>query len=153
MTGPYSGAMGDFNASKAAVYGPMIDSFFGPEFADFLSDSRRVIDITSNAKDAVPCSSGFSKTSTQTCDQTFFMPALVADVNILRNAAVPQANMIVLHNSPGWMLNFTANNQPTGFDSTVDCRVYGTYLAAFEICAIGKNGSLELSMFCRSLSD
>lgn len=147
MTGPYSGAMGDFNASKAANIAAMIDSFIGPDFADFLSDTRLIIDITSSGKDVVPCSSGFSKTSTQTCDQTFFMPGTVVDLDLLRNAAVPQADMFVMHDTPGYMLNFTTSSQTAVFDVKKDCRAYGYKVAAFEICATGENGSLEISMF------
>ncbi len=149
MTGPYGGAMGDFNASKAANFAATIDSFISPGFADFLSDSRRIIDITSNSKDAVPCSTGFSKTSTQTCDQTFFMPGTVTDLNQLRNATVPQADIIVIHDTPGYMLNFTTSNQTSVFDAKKDCRAYGYKLAAFEICATDENGSLEMSMFSK----
>jgi hypothetical protein len=142
--------MGDFNASKAANFASMIDSFIGPAFTDFLADSRRIIDITSNSKDSVPCSSGFSKTSTQTCDQTFYMPGVVVDLDLLRNAAVPQADMFVMHDTPGYMLNFTTSDHAPVFDVKKDCRAYGEKIAAFEICATGENGSLEMSMFTRS---
>jgi len=137
--------MGDFNASRASGYTKMIDSLIGPAYADFLSDSRRIIDITPPGKDVVSCSSGTSKISKQTCEQTFFLPGTVTDLAQLSNTAAPQADMFVLHDAPGYMLNFTTNQDTATFDPKSDCRVYGEEFMQFELCAIGHKGSVEMS--------
>ena len=145
ITGPFNGAMGDFNASIAASFAPMIDSITGVGFADLLSDPRRALDIGQQAKNNLPCSLGVSKTESQTCSQVFFMPGLVLDLDQLRNASHPEADLFVVHDSPGYMLNFTTSGADVPFNLTKDCRVYGNEMAAFEICVRDDDELLAMS--------
>ncbi|PVH87145.1 hypothetical protein DL98DRAFT_581868 [Cadophora sp. DSE1049] len=146
ITGPFDGAMGDFNASIATSFALMIDSITGVGFADLLSDPRRALDIGPQAKNNLPCSLGVSKTDNQTCNQVFFMPGLVLDLDQLRNAAHPEADLFVVNNSPGYMLNFTTSGVDVPFNLTKDCRVYGNEMAAFEICIRENDETLKIKI-------
>jgi hypothetical protein len=77
------------------------------------------------------------------------MPSVVVDLDLLRNTTVSQANMFVMHDTPGYILNFTTSNRTAVFDIKKDCRAYGEKIIAFKIYVIGENGSLEISMFTR----
>ena len=78
---------------------------------DFLSDSRRAVDITPSSQGAVPCSIGISKTSKQTCNQVFFMPGQLMNFGLLGDATGPEADLFVVSDKPGYVLNFTALQQ------------------------------------------
>lgn len=137
-SGPFNLGMGAFNASSARYLGmaQMTSSVMGLEFSDFLSDSRVAVDITPTPEDSIPCTLGYSKDITQTCNQVLYMPGTYGDLNLLRNASLPYADLIVVHNMRGYQLDFSNEEVVTGVehDLNKDCDVYGHDLVAFQIC-------------------
>ena len=108
----------------------------GLEFSDFLSDTRVAVDITPTPEDSIPCTLGYVKGTRQTCNQVIYMPGTYGDLDLLRNASLPHADLIVVHNMRGYQLDFNTSGVDTGvlYDLEQDCDIYGYDLVAFQIC-------------------
>jgi hypothetical protein len=130
--------MGELNASMAQFFAQskVANSIIGTDFQDFLSDARVAVDITPSPKDAVPCTLGISKTSKQTCNQVFYMPGTFGDLDLLRNGTLPDADLVVVHDTIGYQLDFNTvvGGTKLEFDMDNDCGVYGYDACAFQIC-------------------
>ena len=137
-SGPYNLGMGSFNASSARYIGmsQMTSSIMGLEFQNFLSDPRVAVDITPTPEDSIPCTYGYETDTRQTCNQVFYMPGTYGDLDLLRNASLPHADLVVVHNMRGYQLDFNTSGADTGvvYDLEQDCDTYGHDLVAFQIC-------------------
>jgi hypothetical protein len=130
--------MGEFNASIAQVLAQtrVADPIIGMNFQDFLSDARVAVDITPSPEDVIPCTLGISKSSKQTCNQVFYMPGTFGDLDLLRNGTLPHADLVVVHDTRGYQLDFNtiAGDNQIKFDIDNDCGVYGYDTHAFQLC-------------------
>jgi hypothetical protein len=137
-SGAFNLGMGKFNASSARFLGmsPIASSFVGLEFQDFLADPRVAVEITPTPEDTVPCTLGVSKNIRQTCNQVFYMPGTYGDFDVLQNASLPHADLVVVHDMRGYQLDFNTPKKNTNivYDLKKDCDVYGTNMIAFQIC-------------------
>lgn len=64
------------------------------------------------------------------------MPGSFGDLDLLQNGSLPHADLVVVHNTTGYQLDFRTLNEDTAveFDVEEDCSVYGNELVAFQIC-------------------
>jgi hypothetical protein len=140
--------MGEFNVSAAIVFvqSQLTDSIIGMYFQDFLSDSRIAVDITQSPENLIPCTLGISKSSKQNCNQVFYMPGSYGDLDILRNGALPYADLVVVHDTRGYQLDFdtVARDERIEFDIDNACGVYGTDVYAFQVCFKDHEGGIAM---------
>lgn len=85
-----------------------------PLTASFLSNLRLDVDITLTPEDNIPCTLGYTKNIRQTCNQVLNMAGTYGDLDLLRNASLPHADLIVVHNMRDYQLDFNTSGVDTG---------------------------------------
>jgi hypothetical protein len=64
------------------------------------------------------------------------MPGTFGDLDLLRNGTLPHADLVVVHDTRGYQLDFQtiAEDNKIDFDIDNDCGVYGYDNHAFQLC-------------------
>lgn len=125
--------MGTFNASLAQLMNPMTDLTFSTRFKDFLSDSDRVQETTSDV-DRDKC----IQNSMSNCRANYFVPggvenfapALLAGKNFSTTGGIQP---VLALNQRGYYFEFE-DGAPLDYNSDTECIVHGFKIGAFQLC-------------------
>ncbi|KAH8590742.1 hypothetical protein B0O99DRAFT_300340 [Bisporella sp. PMI_857] len=148
---PYFGyANQPMNASVASEYTGFSDLLLSWKFSSFLGDPARSIDLTPEAERAKVCGLNADALDQSGCHRTYFlsgesmfiMPELVVD------ASFPDANIVLVRNHRGYLLDFNTGDSTTEFDAAQECRTYssrylGAQAGAIRLC-VSNSSSNEL---------
>jgi hypothetical protein len=117
----------------------MTDLAFSTRFKDFLSDSDRSIETTSDA-DRDACASD----SNNICRSSYFVPggvenfapALLAGKNFSNTGAIQP---VLALNQRGYSFEFEDDQSPLDFDPDLDCITSGFVVGSFQLCLKNKD--------------
>jgi hypothetical protein len=135
-------AFQEFNISSARLISLTADSYYGASLDEFLLDTRTVIDLT--PEESKPsCTSGYDSERNRVCIRTVFVPGVTS---LVVDERYPLADLVVVHDALGYLMDFDALEESFVFDDPSYCRVYGTANAAAQYCfAPGPQGGIAAS--------
>jgi hypothetical protein len=141
--------IGDFNASLATLLNPMTDLIFSTRFKDFLSDSERAIETTSDS-DRDTCAS----VSNSICTTNFFVPggiqnfapALLAGKNFTNGGAIQP---VLAKDQRGYYFEFEDDDSMVDYDANTECITSGFVIGAFQLCL--KNRAPHELLACKHI--
>jgi hypothetical protein len=139
--------IGDFNASLATLLNPMTDLTFSTRFKDFLSDSERAIETTSDS-DRDTCAS----VSDSICKTSYFVPggvqnfapALLAGKTFTNGGAIQP---VLAKDQRGYYFEFKDDDSIVVYDLNSDCITSGFAIGAFQLCL--KNRASHELLACK----
>jgi hypothetical protein len=128
---PRSFGFQSFNSSVASLLAFSADRIFGMTMDEFLLNPRLAVDITPVDRGNQSCSTGYDINQGQACTRTIFLPASGGSA---LDQTHPEADLVVLQDAIGYQLEFSSLDEAFQFDSAAHCHIYGTDLAAFQLC-------------------
>lgn len=126
--------MGTFNASLAPLLNPVMDLTFSTRFKDFLSDSDRVRDTTSNA-DREQCAAK----NISTCRTSYLVPggmenfaaALLNGTGFSNSTAIQP---VLALDQRSYYFEFEDTHSRPIYDTGTECIEHGFSIGAFQLC-------------------
>ncbi len=128
---PRSFGFQSFNSSVASLLAFSADQIFGMSMDEFLVNPRFVVDITPVDRGNQSCSTGYDINKGQACTRNIFLPASGGSA---LDETHPEADLVVVQDAIGYQLDFNSLDEVFQFDSAAHCHIYGTDLAAFQLC-------------------
>lgn len=126
------------NASSAPEYTGFTDLVLSANFAGFLGDPARSVDLTPDSERGKVCGLNANARDSSGCNRTYFLAgeSMAVMPELVRDASFPDADIILASDHRGFLLNFSAGNSSTKFNATRDCRTYGSRYLGFQAGAI-----------------
>jgi hypothetical protein len=148
---PYMGySMHPMNASMAIEYLGFSDLVLSSKLSGFLLDPLHSVELGTATERPRTCSLNANGQGISGCHRRYFVPGevLVAAPGIVNDASFPGADIIMVNEHQGLLLDFDAGDLTIKFNMTSECRTYSSRYLGFAAGAIrlcvGRSGPTEL---------
>lgn len=142
----------DMNGTIGLEYTGFSDLLLSWKFSGFLQDPNHSVDLTPPSDSARVCGLATDSRLTGGCPRSYFIPGELVMIapDIVLNSSFPEADVVLLNNHRGYVLDFDVGNFEADFDPVRDCRIYtsrylGVQAGALRLC-VWNSGSNELQI-------
>jgi hypothetical protein len=135
------------NSSMAVEFLGLTDLLLTSGFTNFLGDPLSTVDLTPPAISTAPCRINYELQGAESnCKRRYFLPGpkMFIAPELTTDQRFPTADIVLVTNHQGFLLDFDAGDSKMKFDPVTNCRVYsgrywGEIVGATRLCVGNSN--------------